>query len=93
MSHVHLAVLTVETEIVGETALRPVMTPMSTMPAVPDTVTLLDRMAGLATPRALDQVSIARKGGKRTSSVLHGPNFAGRETGGSCGEVPLNTAV
>ena len=93
MPHVDLAILSLETEVVRMTAVRSSMAATTTVPTVPNAVALRNRVASLATPRALDQVSIVRKGGKRASCILHGPDFVGRETGGSHGKVPFNVVA
>ena len=77
VSHIHLAVLSFETEIMRATTVGSSMALATAMSTIPNAVAFFDRVTGLAIPRTLNKVAITRGGGKGVSGVLHSLDLAG----------------
>ena len=65
----------------------------TTVPTISNAVALFDRMTSLAAPRTFDKVGFTRERGEGVSGIFYGPDLAGRESGGSLREIPLNAVV
>ena len=77
VAHVYLTIFTFKAKVMRAATVRTSITMAATVSAIPNAVTLLDWMTGLAIPRALNKMGIMRKGGEGASGILHGPNLAG----------------
>ena len=76
MTHIHLAVFALDTEIVRVAAVTIAMSPAPAVVAVPNAVTLVNPMTLLTTPIAVIQQYIRVGGSQRTNGLSHNSDFA-----------------